>query len=56
MKSYDFETEGKNLSERSAVPLFDKAQLSNNTDLADYLLHNDVISNSLYPEVHTKFL
>ena len=51
MGSYDFETEGKNLSLRTAVPLINDLK-EKSSDVTNYLLFNDVLSYSLYPEVH----
>jgi hypothetical protein len=51
MGSYDFETEGKNLSLRTAVPLINEIE-DKSLEITNYLLFNDVISHSLYPEVH----
>ena len=51
MKPFDFELEGKNLSLRTAVPLI--TDFEKTLDVANYLHFNDVLSYSLYPEVHT---
>jgi hypothetical protein len=51
MKPFDFELEGKNLSLRTAVPLI--TDFEKTLDVANYLYFNDVLSYSLYPEVHT---
>jgi pyruvate carboxylase len=54
MKSVDFEEEAHLLSERIGVPIY-KSYDSSFDKISDYMSHNDVISHSLYPDVHSEF-
>lgn len=53
MPSVDFEEEAKIISERMCLPVL--ASYETKKEVSDYLHHNDVISHSLYPEVHRDY-
>lgn len=51
MKYFDYDTEGQNLSFRTAVPLLPENHKL--IDTVNHLAFDDIISYSLYPEVFT---
>jgi len=57
LPSLDFEKEKATLTERYARPFIASENFPpTDKEITDYLSHNDILSNALYPDVHRDFV